>query len=178
MRIIKKEEVKAKLELMESTDNHINKRLFKAVDKSKALFRITLKDSATFLSLILQEIDSSRLLTPKKESRILCDVINRMCENSWTFEKLSSNLGLPKQQHDPKWFRKCFEIDENFDFERFGWITIVSAKDSEQTQSPKGSFYIYDGTHKSLVLSKRLLQKETEFQPIEALYILPRPKED
>lgn len=176
MRSIQKKEVLAKLILMKSTGNHVNEHLFRAVDSSKALFLISLEDSATFLSLIWQEISKSRLLTPNNESRILYDVTKRMLENSWTFEKLSANLGLPKHQHNPEWFKTCFEIDKEFDFERFGWVTIVPATKYEQTQSPEGSFYIYDGAHKSLVLSKRLLRNETEFQPIEALYILPRPK--
>ena len=176
MRSIQKKEVLAKLLLMKSTGNHVNEHLFKAVDSSNALFLISLEDKATFLSLIWQTINQSRLLTPNYESRILYDVTKRMLENSWTFKKLSANLGLPKNQHNPEWFRTCFEIDKKFDFERFGWITIVPAKNCEQTESPKGSFYIYDGVHKSLVLSKRLLRNETEFQPIEALYILPRPE--
>jgi hypothetical protein len=178
MREIQKDEVLSKLELMEFKGNHIDERLFRAVDKSENMFLITLKDSEYFLSLIWQEIDDSRLLTPKGESRILHDVAKRMLENYWTFEKLSSNLGLTKKQHNPKWFETCIEIDRDFDVDRFGWVTVVPANYNERNQSPKGKFYIYDGTHKTIVLSKRLLKKETEFQPIEALYILPRPLDD
>ena len=82
--------------------NHIDKRLLCAVEASTALFFLTLEDKATFLSLIWQEIDDSRLLTPGGP-RTLRDVVQRMIDQSWTFEKLTADLGVPKNQHKPEW---------------------------------------------------------------------------
>ena len=55
-----------------------------------------------------------------------------------------------------------------------GFISVVPANDKEREQTPSGSFYIYDGMHKSLVLAVKLLQKEIDYQKIELLYLLPR----
>ena len=98
-----------------------------------------------------------------------------MREASFTFEMLASDLGRPKEEHDPDWFRVCTKINATFDFDRFGWITVVPANDNERRQTPGGSLYVYDGVHKTLVLSKRLVSGESQFRPVEALLVLPRP---
>ena len=81
---------------------------------------------------------------------------------------------LPREEHDPDFFEKCVPINRCFDFRKFGWVAVVAATEQERDQSPLGSFYIYDGLHKTLVLAKRLLAGETTYQPIEALYLIPR----
>lgn len=164
-----------KIRERQKAGNHVDDRLVKAVKESEALFLLTLEDENSFLSLIWQEIDDTRLLTPPGESRTLRDIVHRMIDQSLTLEDLTSDLGKPEHSHKPEWFKKCLVINSDFDFNHFGWIAVVPAIDSERTQSPTGSFYIYDGVHKTLVLSKRLLSGETQFQPVEALLLLPRP---
>ena len=130
-----------------------------------------------FLSLIWHEIDASRLLTPKNESRTVKDVAKRMIEKRYTFQSLSRNQGLPLNQHDPEWFHKCCSIDSDFDYNRFGKIWLVIANDDEKCKAPPSAkFYIYDGCHRSLVLGKRLLTGESKYeQQVKAILITPRP---
>jgi hypothetical protein len=177
MRQISREMVLEKIREMQKAGNHVDGRL---IDEVKALkmvfFLLILEDKESFLSLIWHKIDASRLLTLPNSSRTLRDIAQRMIDQSLTFEVLATDLGLPSSQHDPGWFKKCVDIDAEFDYDRFGWIIVVPATDHEHNQSPYGTFYIRDGCHKTLVLSKRLLCNETRFQPIESLLLVPRPK--
>jgi len=155
----------------------VDKRLIDQVKTLEMVFLlITLEDEESFLSLIWHEIDASRLLTPPGGSRTLKDIAQRMTDRSLTFGRLATDLGLPKSQHDPAWFKKCVSIDTRFDYGLFGWTIVVSATDHEQEQSPYGTFYIHDGCHKALVLSKRLICNEISFRPVEALLLIPRPR--
>lgn len=176
MRQVSREMVLQKIREMQKAGNHVDGRL---IDEVKALkmvfFLIILEDKESFLSLIWHEIDASRLLTPGG-SRTLRDIAQRMMDQSLTFEVLAKGPGLPDSQHDPGWFKKCVNIDTRFDYDRFGWIIVVPATSHERDQSPYGTFYIYDGCHKALVLSKRLLCNEIRFQPVEALLLVPRPE--
>jgi hypothetical protein len=101
-------------------------------------------------------------------------VAQRLRQRGHTFEGLSGHPGLPREEHDPDFFRPCVPIDRQFDYRRFGWVAVVAANDEERTQSPLGSFYVFDGAHKSLVLAKRLLAGEAAYRPVEALLLVPR----
>jgi hypothetical protein len=154
--------------------HHIDDRLNKAVRAQGNLFLFTLEDEQSFLSLIWQEIDPSRLLTPRGQPRTLGDVANRMIEHSWTFMSLCNPMGLPPTQHVPAAFDSFEKINSAFDLAEFDFIAVMAANDSERRQSPSGSFYIYDGVHRSLVFAHRVLTKQTSYRPIEALFITPR----
>jgi hypothetical protein len=175
MRQISTTEVLHVLDERKRSGHHIDQRVYTAVAASAGLFLLTLADEASFLSLVWQQSDGVRLLVPRGRSRTLRDVAQRMIAESFTFERLASDLGRPKEEHDPEWFRVCTPINASFDLGRFGWVTVVPASDSERKESPGGSLYIFDGVHKTLVLSKRLVSGETQFRPVEALLILPRP---
>jgi hypothetical protein len=151
----------------------IDKRLLDEVKKGD-LYLILLEDKHSFLSLIWHAIDDSRLLTPQGQPRTLRDVAQRLIDNSYNFSALSSNLGLSSGQHNPRWFDKCKRIDDDFDINKFGYIALTPATEDELRSSPTGTFYIYDGTHKSLVLAKRLLDKSIDFKPLECLLLIPR----
>ena len=146
----------------------------KEIDESGQLYLIRLEDEESFFSLIWQESDPARLLTPADQPRATRDVVSRLIANDYSFESLSKTLGKPRDQHHPEWFLPCVEIDRVFDFNKFGWVAVVAANDDGRRQSPGGSFYLFDGMHKTLVLAKRLMNKKTDFQPIEALYLVPR----
>lgn len=176
MHHILKETALQELDARRLTGHHIDSRLFTAIEKAKSLHILPLRDKTSFFPMIWHEIDESRLLTPKGSPRTLRDVTERMITNNWTFDKLSSNIGFPANQYQPEWFHKCLQINVNFDYDLFGRIAVVQANDAERKQSPTGSFYIYDGAHKSLVLSKLFLSNELEFKPIEILLILSRPE--
>lgn len=163
-----------RLNNFKSSGNHIDSRLMNEVENGGCFYIIELNDEESFFSLIWQEINDSRLLTPKGESRRLLDVAERFIANKYSFEQLSKFTGMAPDQHNPEWFKKCIPINSDFKYANFGLITIVSANDGERKQCPKGSFYIYDGIHKSLVLATKLLKKEIDYQKIEALLLIPR----
>ena len=168
------DEMLKRLDERKKRGHHIDERLIQAVQAPGNLFMISLEDEASFLSLIWQESDPARLLTPPSQPRTLRDVAGRMVDNSWTFASLSTFIGRPSTQHDPTWFERCKRIDSNFDFDQFDFLAIVAANDSERHQSPAGSFYIFDGIHRALVLAHRVLAGNTIYQPTEALLITPR----
>lgn len=154
--------------------HHVDDRLIQAVKAPGDLFLVALEDEASFLSLIWQEIDPTRLLTPRGQSRTLSDVAGRMITNSWTFASLSNPMGLPRTQHVPAAFKSFEKINSAFDLGAFDFIAVMPPKDSERNQSPGGTFYIFDGVHRTLVLAHRLLSKQTGYQPLEVLLITPR----
>jgi hypothetical protein len=174
MQRIDRDTARHRLELWRQAGHHVDSRLLREIDREGELFLLRLEDDACFLSLIWQESDPARLLTPGGTPRTLRDVVLRFRQAEYTFESLTQPRGLPREQHHPEWFRPCVEIDRGFDFDKFGWVALVAANDGERSQSPHGTFYLYDGTHKTLVLAKRLLAGETAYQPIDALYLVPR----
>jgi hypothetical protein len=174
MKKIEKETALAALKERQSLGFHVDARLLEKIESASNIYLFQLYDEESFLSLIWQEINETRLLTPAKQSRTLFDVATRFVQNGYTFEGLNKDMGLARKQHQPEWFSKCIPIDSEFDFAHFGWIVLVSAIDHEREQSPNGSFYVFDGVHKTLVLAKRLIAREITFQPIEALLLLPR----
>jgi len=173
MRELGKKELTDCLRNHRSKGFHVDKRLMREVISGGKYYLIELKDKESFLSLIWQEIDASRLLTPKNESRCLKDVANRFIKKNYSFTKLSNSMGLPPSKHNPKWFQKCNQMYQSFDYEKFGVITVVPANDIERAQSPEGTFYVYDGIHKSLVLAVKLLEGYN-FNKVKAVLLIPR----
>lgn len=97
-----------------------------------------------------------------------------MIDSGCSFEELTKNIGLPRDQHEPEWFQKCLPIDDGFQFSQMGLLILVAPDDIERAQTPLGTFYLFDGIHRTLVLAKQLLLNKVEFQPVEALYLVPR----
>jgi len=95
MRHVGSMEVLKRLRERQSGGYHVDPRLLQEVQAPGDLFLFTLQDEDSFLSLIWQAINPTRLLTPSEQPRTLRDVAGRMIENSWTFERLASSLGLP-----------------------------------------------------------------------------------
>lgn len=174
MRQVSVMEVQNELATRQTAGHHVDQRLLTETSKPGDLYLLRLEDQDSFLSLIWQESDPARLLTPSGHSRTLREVAERVVRKNWTFEELSGDLGKSETQHHPKWFDPCARINREFDYAQFGWLALVPATDNERLQSPFGSFYLFDGMHKSLVLATRLLRGETQYRPVEALYLLPR----
>lgn len=173
MKKITQEEARKVLLQREEDGLKVDKRLLDEIKKGD-LYLISLEDEHSFLSLIWHAIDDSRILTPQGQSRTLRDVAQRLIDNNYSLNALSSNLDLNANQYNPKWFDKCKKINDNFDIDKFGWIAVTPATEDELRSSPKGTFYIYDGTHKSLVLAKLLLDKKIYFKTLECLLLIPR----
>jgi len=68
------------------------------------------------------------------------------------------------------------EIDSAFSYDHFGLLALTPSMPSEQRESPQGTYYVYDGVHRSIVLAKKLLSNEVEYRPVSALYLTPRRK--
>ncbi len=170
-----KKEVCQELKRIADREEHIDSRVFSAISMAEGLYEIYITDQDAFLSLIWQESDPVRFLTPKGQPRTLKDVTERFISKGYSFRalKVDSCTG----QCDPEWFKVCEQLDDSFDIKRFGYVVIVQPNDNERNQSPRGSFYIYDGVHKTLVYAKRLLKRETKFELVRALLIIPRPVE-
>jgi hypothetical protein len=174
MEKVKKDEVLGELASKQGRGDHVDSRLIASIREAESLYLFCLHDEDSFLSIIWQEINSTRLLTPKGQPRTLKEIGDRL--RAWHgFPHLASALDLPSTEHCPSWFDRCIQIDKAFDYDHFGWISVVHPTDGERNQSPGGSFYIYDGAHRAVVLAKRLIAKESIFQPVTALLIVPRP---
>jgi hypothetical protein len=164
---------RAALKKREALGDHVDARLWREIEAPGRIYKLTLETADEFLLLIWQEADSARFLTPPAHPRTLRDVAERLLQSGHSFEALVTNLGMPRSEHQPEWFRPCVEIDRQFDMTRFGWVVLTPATAGERNQSPTGTYYIFDGIHKTLVLATRLLQG-TPYQPVEALLLTPR----
>ena len=174
MKQVSYEEIKKRLESRKAKGHKVDARLFEEIKNAKALFLITLEDEEYFMSLIWQSIEHTRFLTPVGESRTLRDIVQRMVENSWTFEALSSKPKKYGYKYDPDWFISAEKIYSEFDIDIFDLIAVQPANESEQKESPNGTFYIFDGVHRTLVLAYKLVSLELNYKPIEAVLLVPR----
>jgi hypothetical protein len=174
MRRIAPDEARLFLEQHRQAGNKVDEKLMEEVGRQGQLYLLRLEDEGSFLSLVWYQGPRVRLLAPRGEPRTLRDVARRLRQPGDTFEALSGDLGLLREEHDPNFFKTCVPIDSRFDYRKFGWVAVVAASDEERAQSQLGSFYIYDGAHKALVLAKRLLAGETKYQSVEALLLVPR----
>lgn len=146
-----------------------------AIEDAEKIYHVRFQDDERFLALIFPEMDGCRILTPSDEPRTLRDVANRIIFNEWTFEDLVKDMGFEARLHDPEMFAKASYLDENFDYEKLGMLIMAPSTEDEREQSPDGSFFIYDGFYRSLVLAKRLLEEEVEYQQVSGILVIPRP---
>ena len=174
MKKIERIEIEKTFTRFQAEGLHVDRRLLAELKKEGEYFMIDLEDEDSFYSLIWQQSDQARLLTPSDQPCCLSDIGKRFNEMNYTFDQLSKPMHLPRSKHDPNWFIACEKIYSTFDIEKFGIISVVPANDNEQKQSTAGSFYIFDGMHKTLVLAVKLLNHEITFSPIKVLLMLPR----
>ena len=65
-------------------------------------------------------------------------------------------------------------IDDRFDYSNVGCISLTPLNETESRETPSGTYYIYDGVHKSIVIAKKLLRRELGYRPLGALLLVPR----
>jgi hypothetical protein len=53
---------------------------------------------------------------------------------------------------DPSAFESFRALDAGFDLSKFDSIAVTRANHTEKRESPNGTYYIYDGVHRALVL--------------------------
>jgi hypothetical protein len=145
---------------------HVDNRLIHQIEQPGKMFVLSVNVEDHFLRLVWQSIDEARPLVPVGFPRTLRDCATRLDLFDWQFRTLVES-GYP-------WFERCVTIDESFDYSKLGWIAVTPLDDREKRDNPDGTYYIYDGVHKSLVLAKKLLRSELEFEPVELLLLIPR----
>jgi len=145
---------------------NVDTRLLREVQGPGQMYVLSLPDTTAFFGLVWQSINDARPLVPLGQPRTLRDCASRLAAFEWRFDKLVE-AGYP-------WFRKCVEIDSVFDYSNFSWMALTPCNSSELQETPVGTYYIYDGVHKSIVLAKKLLKSEIKYRPLEALFLTPR----
>jgi hypothetical protein len=166
MRPIGSAEVREILKSHSAAGFHVDGRLFREIEQPGAMFIVPLPTVEGFLNLVWQSISDARPLVPIGEARTLRDCAARLANFGWRFQALVDE-GFP-------WFDKCCFIDRSFDYSKLGWIVVTTLIDDERRSNPRGSHYIYDGAHKSIVLAKKLATGELEYRPVEVLLLTPR----
>ena len=150
MKQLSVEEVVATLERHRAAGCHVDSRLLAQVREPGEMYLLSLPDAPAFLTLIWQSINDARPIVPVDRPRTLRDCAARLAAFEWRFEKL-----VDEGYH---WFAKCVAIDAAFDHSKFAWMALTLSNVSEQQETPGGTYYIYDGVHKSIVLAKKLLR--------------------
>jgi hypothetical protein len=154
------------LESHQASGLHVDERLWREIDQPGEMFLGRLATKAEFLKLVWQAISDTRPLTPLGEPRTLFDCASRLSAFGWEFQRLV--------QAGFAWFRPCVDIDKAFDYGKVGLVALTPLNESEIRETARGNYYIYDGVHKSIVLAKRLLRGETEYEPVQVLLLTPR----
>jgi len=154
------------LERHQASGFHVDDRLWDEVDKPGEMFLDVLATREEFLRLVWQSTPATRPLTPMGEPRTLLDCAGRLSTFGWEFQTLV--------QDGFKWFRPCADINKAFDYGKVGLIALTPLIESERRETIAGSYYIYDGVHKSIVVAKRLLRRETGYEPVQVLLLTPR----
>jgi hypothetical protein len=145
---------------------HVDCRLWSEIDQPGEMFLDILATREEFLRLVWQSSPATRPLTPVGKPRTLLDCARRLAQFGWEFK--------PLVQLRFEWFRSCVDIDKSFDHRNVGLVALTLLIESERCDTPAGSYYIYDGVHKCIVLAKRLLCGETTYNPVQVLLLAPR----
>jgi hypothetical protein len=161
----------------QSKNFHVDSRTIQHLANNRIVIEYVIESPDEFLALQFHANDASRLLTPHSRPRTLRDVVSRMQEKAWDFSTLTNPImGFDRSHHHPEWFEACLHIErEKISYESFGALFLMDLIDEERAQTPLGSFSIYDGTHRSLVLAHQLLNQKLTFQPIPTFIFRPRP---
>lgn len=160
------QEISKSLKALRERGLHVDQRLLREIDEPGELYLLRLPTQDDFLRLIWQSVQSTLSLAPPGQPRTLRACASRLDRFSWDFSSLTEQA--------PAWFRECVAIDRNFSYEAFGLLAIVEANAHELRETPDGTFYIFDGVHRSIVLAKRLLRGQTPYVPLDTLWLVPR----
>ena len=159
-------DIRAKLQQHKALGLHVDGRLLAEIERPGEMYTGFLSSQDQLLSLVWQSIDDVRPLVPVGAPRRLSDCASRLSQYGWQFQTLVDS-GF-------KWFEKCVDIDIGFDFAKFGLVVLTPLVDSEKGETLQATLYIYDGVHKTIVFSKKLLRNEVKFEPVEVVLLSPR----
>ena len=166
MRRLEPAEILSHLDRWMERGFHVDSRLIAEVKKPGQYTLLALHEAGDFLSLIWQSVDETHALAPVGSPRTLRDCADRLRGFNWSFPDLINS--------GHQWFEQCVDIDDAFDISKFGCLALMHPTSNELQSTPSGTYYIYDGVHKSIVYAKKLLRNEIEYRPIEAILIEPR----
>ena len=142
------------------------------IEQSSYIFMLHVGSEAFFLSLLFHDITPTRIITPHRKPRTLKEVVNRLLEQNITFEALSKNE--IKGSYQPEAFDSYVSLLDVFDDSKFNYISCCPMNDYEKKFSPKGTFYLIDGNHRSLVYAYLLLTHKLIFKPFDMFYFSDR----
>ncbi len=166
MKLVDPDAVLAELARHQDRGFHVDSRLLAEVPKPGNLFRFRLGQEEDFFRLVWQSTSKTRPLTPEGWPRTLRDCVLRLRTYSWSFRQLVTG--------HYEWFQECVAIDENFTYDNFGLVALTPLNSHERHETPQGTYYLFDGVHKGIVLAKKVFRGEVDYQPVEALLLTPR----
>ena len=125
-------------------------------------------------------------LTPKEEARTLTNLVRRIRKHipgdspHHLFEELNSRLSsLPLVENyqtgtntsmKNKWFAGCIAMNGTFDPRLLRELWVRDLLPHEKNQSPNGTYYIEDGSHRSLVYALNLEFNVVEYIPVKIIW--------
>ncbi len=168
-----KAELSNKLNELNNSGLHVNNKVIKAIKNAINIKKIMLSEDE-FFNLVWIQINGVRILSEKNKPRTLKDIVNKMNKNNYDFQFLASNQIFDQINHDLSWFEKCNNIYANFNFNKFKYLFLYSLNENERSSSPNGSYYLFDGNHKSLVYAKKIIDGDLKYKEIKAYMIEPR----
>lgn len=71
-------------------------------------------------------------------------------------------------------FARFRPVLDGFDWGLFGYLRLRHPVEHERRESPTGTFYIFNGSHRALALVWLVERGEVAFRPVPAV-LLPRP---
>jgi hypothetical protein len=159
-------EVLLNLEAHRASGLPVSDRLIAEVQRPGQIFVMMLTRVEEFFQLVWQSSRETTPLAPPRHPRTLHNCASRLSQFGWEFDRLV--------EHGHSWFSTCAGIDKAFDYSKFGFIAVTPLTSSERHETPEGSYYIYDGVHRSIVLAKKLLREEIAYSPVQTILLEPR----
>lgn len=132
-----------------------------------------------FLTLQLRDHGPSKCLTPAGCSHQLGDVLKRMDENHWTFDRLASDdISQEEVRRNQDWFQKCVDLEAKFDVAKLGLLAVHPREGFKERALKDGIFdaahhEIYEGLHRALILAKKLRDKAIAWPSPKTIYLFP-----
>ena len=133
-------------------------------------------DQHSFMSLVWLEGNVNRTLT-KDTDRTLFDAVRNLLAKEWTFELLADQHRRVEGQYEPEWFGGCVGACREIlagELRGLGVLGLTVLNSSECERSPTGSFYIYDGNHRSIAYAYLVETGKVKFESVPAILMTPR----
>ncbi|HEX4756007.1 MAG TPA: hypothetical protein VH661_09705 [Candidatus Dormibacteraeota bacterium] len=138
--------------------------------KSGVVMTLTLDD---LMSLCWQDSHHVRLLVTSGADRSVGAVARRFLDAGMTWEALAS--GMIPGEYVADWFTPCLEYATAVRDLAAGELVLVPATPRERDSADQATYYIFDGVHRCIVAAVEHLAGRTQYRPLIAVSIEPRP---